>query len=74
MNIIEQIIAAKNGDKQFVLTNAKRGKWCAAIGNTSQFVAIGEAIGYGDSEAEFIAYGTSADEALSALLEKVLAG
>lgn len=38
MEIIAQIIAAKNGDKGFILTNENGDGWCAAIGNPSQNV------------------------------------
>lgn len=73
MDIIAQIIAAKNGDKAFVLTNENGDGWCAAIGNTSAHVPIGESIAYGDNGAEFIAYGATPQGALDALLAKVLA-
>lgn len=74
MNIIAQIIAAKNGDKGFILTNENGDGRCAAIGNTSKYVPIGEAIAYGDDGAEFIAYDTTPQGALDALLAKVIAG
>lgn len=75
MTLIEQIIAAKQGDKGFVLTNENSdGDWCAAIGNTSKWVPIGESIAYGDSGAEFIAYAPTPEGALEALLAKVQAG
>lgn len=74
MTLIEQIIAAKQGDKGFVLTNEHRHEWCAAIGNMSKYVPIGEAIAYGDGAAEFIAYGATPEGALEALLVKVQAG
>lgn len=74
MDIIAQIIAAKNGDKGFILTNENGDGWCAAIGNTCANVPIGESIAYGDSGAEFIAYDTTPQGALDALLAKVLAG
>lgn len=73
MNIIAQIIAAKNGDKGFILTNENGDGWCAAIGNTSSYVQIGESIAYGDNGAEFIAYDTTPQGALDALLAKVRA-
>lgn len=74
VNIIAQIIAVKNGDKAFILTNQNGEGWCAAIGNTSPYVPIGESIAYGDDGAEFIAYDTTPQGALDALLAKVLAG
>lgn len=74
MKIIAEIIAAKIGDKGFVLTNENGGDgWCAAIGNTSKYLPIGEGIAYGDDGAEFIAYGTTPQGALDALLAKVRA-
>ena len=74
MDIIAQIIAAKQGDKGFVLTNEHGDGWCAAIGNPYRYDPIGESIAYGDSGAEFIAYDTTPQGALDALLAKVLAG
>lgn len=71
MDLIAQIIAAKNGDKGFILTNENGDGWCAAIGNTSSYVPIGESIAYGDDGAEFIAYGDTPEAALAALLAKV---
>lgn len=73
MDIIAQIIAAKSGDKGFVLTNENGDGWCAAIGNTSQHCPLGEVIAYGDGGAEFIAYDATPEGALDALLAKVLA-
>lgn len=73
MNIIDQIIASKTGDTDFVLTNLDN-EWIAAIGNKSTSVALCEVILYGTNEVEFYAEGATADEALSALLAKVVAG
>lgn len=70
MGIIEKIISAKKGDKEFILTG-RGNMWEAAIGNPSSCVPIGEGIAYGDSGADFIAYGDSPEEALQALLLKV---
>ncbi len=74
MNTIAQIIAAKSGNKAFVLTNDNGDGWCAAIGNPSENVPLGEGIAYGDICADFIAYDTTPQGALDALLAKVLAG
>lgn len=71
MKIIADIIAAKTGDKAFILTNENGDGWCAAIGNTSQNVPIGESIAFGDGGAEFIAYDTTPQGALDALLAMV---
>lgn len=74
MKIIADIIAAKTGDKGFILTNENGDGWCAAIGNTDSNCPLGEVIAYGDSGAEFIAYDTTPQGALDALLVKVQAG
>lgn len=71
MDIIAQIIAAKQGDKAFILTNDNGEGWCAAIGDTSKCVPIGESIAYGDSGADFIAYDSTPQGALDALLAMV---
>ena len=73
MHIIAQIIAAKTGNKEFLLTGEDE-EWIAAIGNTSNYVAIGEGITYGDDGAEFIACAETPEAALEALLAKVIAG
>ena len=69
--LIEKIIIAKDGDSSFVLTNQNGKGWCAAIGNSSDCVPIGENIAYGDSGAHFIAYGDTPQNSLVALLAKV---
>lgn len=74
MEIIAEIIAAKKGDKSFILTNDIVEGWVAAIGNTSEFDPIGETIAYGDDGADFVAYADTPEGALVALMAKVIAG
>lgn len=68
--LIDRIFAAKAGDKEFVLSTGWEC-WFAAIGNKSNCVAIGEAITYGEDQADFYAEGATAKEALEALLNKM---
>lgn len=70
-DLIARIIAAKEGNTEFLLTSWGEGKWQAAIGNRSNAVAIGEAITYGDDQVDFCAEGTTAEETLAALLAKI---
>lgn len=73
MTLIEQIIAAKQGDKEFALFGCDT-EWVACIGNQSSCTPIAEAVLYMTTEAEFYAEATTADDALAALLVKVQAG
>jgi hypothetical protein len=66
-DLINRIIAAKEGDKEFILSLDPMGRWFAAIGNKSEYVCIGEQLAYGDNGADFYAKGSSAAEALDAL-------
>lgn len=70
-DLIAQIIAKKQGDKEFLLHycpspyDGERGYWEAEIGNTSDAVQLGEA------PAEFYAQGLTIEQALNGLLEKL---
>lgn len=53
-DLINRIVEAKEGDKEFILWRTEPKQWLAAIGNRSRCVPIGEAIAYGDAEADFM--------------------
>jgi hypothetical protein len=69
--LIDRILAAKSGDKEFILSMDCQGQWFAAIGNKSEHVCIGEQLAYGEDGADFYAEGPSASGALDALLSKM---
>lgn len=71
-NTLDAIFAAVTEDQSFVLTNETRSGWIAAIGNTSDCVAISEGLLYGDDAARFVGRGGTAQEALDNLLRSVL--
>jgi hypothetical protein len=68
--LIARAVELKRGNREFALfwygTDGYQydgGQWSAQIGNTSQFVSIGE------SEPEFDGAGATAEEAVIALIE-----
>lgn len=72
MDIIEKIIAAKPGNKEFVLGHRGSSDWYAAIGNKSSSMSIGECLSYGEDGVEFFANGQSSDDALCKLLAAIV--
>lgn len=69
-DLIAACLAEKHGKKEFLLT--KEGdEWCAAIGNSSTHVAIGEIVGYGDHYVDFVATGATPTGVVRELLTRI---
>ncbi len=65
--LIDECIAAKEGDREFALFSFGDGKWRAEIGNTCPHVMIGEA------DAEFRGEGETPEVAVLQLIQNVRA-
>lgn len=72
--LISKLLAAKQGDRELYIShngNRQEDGWTIALGNRSKWLGLGEAMAYGDANADFIGEGMTLALAIEDMAKKM---